>query len=234
MINVFLLAECLGGFAFGGQSGSEDAFDLRAVRLFSEESAAYDADCIHVLPFDDLGRALRRAPAATFAVFGSAPPSAWNQAGGLLVVPGSSTASDALGSIDAVFRRFEDLERSMFRLAVAGRSMSAVLALCSELLVNPIVVSDSTFCLVGRSEPYDPEHSDAVTADFEQHGYVSEELLPPERIRQVETSRTASLYRVGATRTLQTCIRVEGKPAGFIGSSELHGPFTEGQVALVW
>ena len=233
MINACILAELLEGTVVPGRNTVPDNLDLACARLDSAITGECPADCLVVVDAGELDGAHRRWPGAALAVAGNAPES-WDGERSLLVLPQAGGAVDALDRIVAVFDRFHALEEGMVRAVAAGKSANLILSPCAGLLTNPIALFDSTFTLIARTGTYDPEHTDAIWDEIEREGIADDARVTQEQLRRIEQSREPYLYQVGSINALQTCIRQDDRSVGFLGSTELYGPFTEGQVAIVW
>ena len=232
LINVFMLAEELGGTVLPGRKTAPETLNLARARRFSPTQAAWRDDCAYVVREDELATARSRVPRATFVQAGGPLPAGWSGQGALLVLSDATGPQEALDRVLAVFERYTLLEADMLRDAVAGRSIAAVLGRCANLLANPIAVADSTFTVVARTDTHGK--SDGIWDAVEASDHAEESVLSPEQIRAAERSHGPHIFTVGNVTVLQTCIRMDGRPAGYVGATALFAPFTSGQIAITW
>ena len=234
MINVYMLVEELGGTVVAGADPSLARLDLETARPCPEDAGQLRGGCLYVLTVDDLADVARRSPFATFAVIGGGAPEAWDGRRDLLVLPDEEDIAAALDRILAVFERFSTVEREMTRRAISGRSATAILEPASTMLRNPIVLSDLAFGVLGRTGAYDPAHTDLFWDEIEHEGYAKTLPMDTERIRRLRASRGPILTELEGVPVVQLCVRCEGEPVAFMGSTELYGPITDGQAAISW
>lgn len=215
--------------------------DLKGARIYSPDLDEYRRDCIYVVDASELDEARARVPAATFAVAGGAED-ADDAADGVdgakcapvLCMPSESDAASALDRLQCVFERYAVLHDGIVDAIASGRPLSEAVEPCDKILANPIAVFDSTFTLMARTGRYDPEVTDIVWEQVEKHGNADDSPASEPQLRFIEASHGPVLYEIGDTRALQTCIRSGGQSVGFIGSTELYGRFTPGQLSNVW
>ena len=231
-----MLAEELGGTVVAGCDPSLARLDLETARPYMAGSGQLRGSCLYVLAADGLADAERRSPFTTFAVIGGGTdvPAAWDGRRDLLVLPDEDGIAPALDRILAVFERFSTVEREMARRAIAGRSATAILEPATDLLKNPIVLSDLAFGVLGRTGAYDPARTDLFWDEIEHEGYAKTLPMDTEQLRRLRASRGPILTELEGVPVVQLCVRSEGEPVAFMGSTELYGPITDGQAAISW
>lgn len=236
MLDIHILAEELGGRALCGHRGAVPRLNLRSARIW-QDACPLESDIIYVMDASDVRRLSdgdgAEPSGATLAIagdFGVEPAPGGADAIQLEDVP---SAQVALSRIQDVFERYEALEKRMYNAVIAGQSVGAVLRMGAERLVNPIALFDASYSLLAEAGTFPEGGTDAIWDEVRSKGYTTLQHSGHEWLRRMQESPEPLIEHSDGITTIQTCIHVGDRIVGYLGATELVGPFTEGQRSLV-
>lgn len=240
MIDVYILADALGGTVAGGSASDSEhreRLNLSGVRLWDggregpEEGCIYVADASEARDIPDTFAAsafafvdaIDGAGATSFKPDTSVPP--------CLLLPEVYTKASALSAIQRVFERFSDVWHDVVDATCRREPVSDIFIICASVLANPVVLFDSTLSVVAVSKDLGSGKSDMYW-DYTL-GRTKLEDEPPFTVDYNDLlESTEPIYgREGDLETLDTCVRVDGQIVAFLSATNVEAPITEGEIS---
>lgn len=235
MIDIDILAEELGGKAVRGSVGRHERLDLGTVRLCTGEQTSYDRGVLYVIDSSEVWRAQQCGSGAAFAVTGAATALEGSVLADCLDLTAGPTKLEAMGRIQEVFERYEGLDRRVTDAVLEERSVDTVLDLLSGVLKNPFALFDSACVFIGKAGTVSATEADQVWQGVLEEGYAASQNMSQSEMLHLQNNPEPFVSEYEGIQTLRVSLRVRGEVVGFLGSTRISAPFTEGQVsAMHW
>lgn len=241
MIDLYVLAEELGGRVVPGTTHPVERLDLSSVRLFSAEAAGLERGCVYIIDVSDLQRVSAEADGfclaianLTYPVDGELPVSA-------LVLPETYSVLSALDAVQRVFERYQRLADKAIRLAIDGTGIESILPVFSDVLVNPIALFDAAFVFIGATSiPAEDERDDTWNEVLAKAHLTSGAFRrqPSEALRQSQLDilrgrLEPSTFDYEGAKAFTTSIIWKDETVAIMAATDVYGPFSQGQLSII-
>jgi hypothetical protein len=210
---------------------------IRGFHYYSAEFTETDPEYLYVINIDKIGRNFCDNCPKHIIISGNIPEGLVEKAHTLIQIQKNIPVETIIQTGNELFAYYDVWYNSLLMAVINHKSMSDFLNIASKMLVNPLLVMNNNFGIIGTGGTILSSIKGTIWERVNVPGFVLEDFYTPEEIRKISLHVAQKSEQIiefnpandPAHFTLGINIWIDDKLYGAIGSVDMNKPFTEGQ-----
>lgn len=232
-INLSIIAEMLAKHIYFYVSSSELDLDISDIEIFSAKCFESNSETMYLVKHELLPQFLEEHSDVCFATTYCDANELLPYGKRYIVFADGISFETAFFEISRVFRYYREWEMRILHALIDQQKIEDILSLCAQPLNNPIALFDPSFVLIATGGYVPSDHLDRTWSGVLTSGYFAFGAQDKGNDKNLWNSTRPIRIKVEDTTKASTCIRCQGRIAGYLGSTELCAPITDGQLSLM-
>lgn len=136
--------------------------------------------------------------------------------------------------VQSIFEKYTSWENEVLQAIASKSSIHNIISRCAKMLKNPIALFDTSYVMIEKAGDFSSDNTDTIWDEVIHQGYFSIQNHSASEGKLLLDSKVPFVIQLDSITKAQTCIRQNGQIVAYLGATDLKGPFTAGQLAIIY